>query len=77
MIDTDAIRGRFIAISPHFDERGRRSFAAAEARAAGYGGIAAVARASGIATSTIGRRLDELASVAGLQADRVRRPGGA
>jgi hypothetical protein len=45
MIDTSAIRDRFVALSPHLDERGRRSFAAAEARSAGYGGIAAVARA--------------------------------
>ena len=34
--------------------------AAAEARAAGYGGIAAVARATGIARSTIGRGLADL-----------------
>ena len=52
MIDTSAIRDRFFAVAPHLDERGRRSFAAAEARSAGYGGIAAVARATGIAPST-------------------------
>lgn len=51
-------------------------FAASEARAAGYGGIAAVSRATGIAASTIGRGLDELADPAGLDASRVRRPGG-
>jgi len=61
MIDTSAIRDRFVALAPHLDERGRRSFAAAEARSAGYGGIAAVARATGIAPSTIGRGLAELA----------------
>jgi hypothetical protein len=59
MIDTSVIRGRFVALAPHLDERGRRSFAAAEARSAGYGGIAAVARATGIAPSTIGRGLAE------------------
>ncbi len=51
-------------------------FAASEARAAGYGGIAAVSRATGIAASTIGRGLDELADTTGLDASRVRRPGG-
>lgn len=37
-------------------------FAASEARAAGYGGIAAVSAATGIAASTIGRGLKELAA---------------
>jgi hypothetical protein len=76
MVDSTAIRNRFVVLSPHLDERGRRSFAAGEARAAGYGGIAAVSRATGIAASTIGRGLKELACGAGLSADRVRRHGG-
>ena len=76
MIDLSAIRGRFTALSPRLDERGRRSFAAAEAQSAGYGGIAAVSRATGIAASTIGRGLDELADLDALAANRVRRPGG-
>jgi len=76
MIDTSAIRDRFVALSPHLDERGRRSFAAAEARSAGYGGIAAVARATGIAPSTIGRGLDELSGASDVPTDRIRRCGG-
>jgi hypothetical protein len=75
MLDTDAIRERYTQLSPHLDERGRRMFAAAEARAAGYGGIAAVSRATGLAASTIGRGLKELAA-AGLEGDRIRRHGG-
>jgi transposase len=75
MIDVTAIRDRFAALSPHLDERGRRSFAAGEARSAGYGGIAAVARATGVAPSTIGRGLQELAHGSELEAERVRRPG--
>ncbi len=51
-------------------------FAAAEAGAAGYGGIAAVWRATGIAPSTIGRGLKELASGSGAPLEQVRRPGG-
>jgi len=51
-------------------------FAAAEARAAGYGGIAAVWRATGIAPSTIGRGLEELASGSGAALTQVRHPGG-
>jgi hypothetical protein len=76
MIDEEKIRQRFVAMSPHLDERGRRQFAAVEARLAGYGGIAAVARVTGIAPSTIGRGLAELDDPAALSADRVRRPGG-
>ncbi len=57
-----------------FDERSWRRFAAAEALAAGRGGIAAVARATGIAPSTIGRALREVGSGEAL-AGRLRRPG--
>ena len=76
MIDLDAIRERFTSLSPHLDERGRRLFAATEANSAGYGGIAAVTRITGIAASTIGRGLGELADNVGLEAGRLRRPGG-
>ncbi len=76
MIDEAAIRVRFAAVSPCLDERGRRLLAAAEAKTAGYGGIAAVARATGVAPSTIGRGLAELLASEGLAAGRVRRRGG-
>src|SRR5208282_3558604 len=42
VIDIEPIRERFSAVAPFLDERGRRLVAAAEAFAAGYGGIAAV-----------------------------------
>jgi len=76
MIDLTAIRERYAALSPHLDERGRRVFAATEAKTAGYGGIAAVVRATGIAASTIGRGLKELAAVEVHDLGRVRRGGG-
>ncbi len=76
MVYTTPIRARFVALSPLLDERGRRSFAAGEARAAGRGGIAAVSLATGMAVSTIGRGLKELDSGPGLPAGRVRRQGG-
>ena len=63
MIDEESLRKletRHSAISPQLDERQRRLFVAAEARAAGYGGIAAVSRVTGVAASTIGRGLKEL-----------------
>ena len=76
MIDAKPIRERYTALSPQLDERGRRCFAASEARAAGYGGIAATARATGIARSTIGRGFKDLADGSDLPAGRMRRPGG-
>jgi transposase len=58
------------------DERGRRRFAAAEALAAGLGGILVVSRITGVARSTIGRGLKELRGGAALDLNRARRPGG-
>src|SRR5215831_2738614 len=55
---------------------GRRRFAAAEAMAAGPGGVSAVMRATGIARSTIRRGLDELADGDAPDGERVRRAGG-
>jgi hypothetical protein len=51
-------------------------WAATEARAAGRGGISVVARATGIAYSTIVRGLKELASGDHAAVGRERRPGG-
>src|SRR4051794_37979621 len=77
MINLAPIRDRFVLLSPHLDERERRLLAATEARAVGYGGIAAVARATGIAVSTIGRGLRELRGTTdAAEATRVRRHGG-
>ena len=76
MIDVDAMRQRFAAVSPFLDERGRRLVAASEAVAAGYGGIVAAALATGVAPSTIGRGIKELASGQDGLPGRIRRPGG-
>jgi hypothetical protein len=74
MIDPSAIRERFAAVGRELNERTRRLFAAAEARTAGYGGIAASSRATGIARSTIGRGLRDLNDPASMSGE-VRRPG--
>ena len=76
MIDLAPIRARFASLSPHLDERERRLLGATEARLAGYGGIAAVVRATGVAASTIGRGLRDLAGEGSLDPERVRRWGG-
>src|SRR5580693_2907393 len=76
MINEDSLQKRNEAILPHLDERQRRLFAAAEAKAAGYGGIAAVSRVTRIAASTIGRGLKDIEALDSLAPGRVRRPGG-
>ena len=57
------------------NERSRRRWAAAEARSHGRGGIAAVARATGISEGTVRRGLAELDAGGELEAERVRRAG--
>ena len=76
MIDEDSLAERKAAIMPHLDERQRRLFAAAEAKAAGHGGIAAVSRVTRIAASTIGRGLKDLEAPEPLSRGGIRRPGG-
>ena len=75
MIDETAIRSRYEAMRSGLDERERRLFAAAEAGTAGYGGVSAVARATGIARSTINRGLKDLIAF-DLAQQKVRRAGG-
>jgi transposase len=78
VIDEKAIRLRYEALDPLLDERARRRFVAAEALSAGHGGIAAVARITGVARSTIGRGLKEIRGpvVDPTPRGRVRRAGG-
>ena len=75
MIDTSVIRERFTAVGCNLNERSRRLLVAVEAKTAGYGGIAAASQATGIARSTIGRGLRDLADPGSLSGE-VRRPGG-
>jgi hypothetical protein len=74
MVNEASIRERFAAVGGGLNERSRRLFAAAEAKTAGHGGVAAAYRATGIARSTIGRGLKELAEPVSLPV-AVRRPG--
>ncbi len=74
MIDEDAIRYRWETAGLR-DERGRRLFAAAEVRTAGWGGLAIVSRITGLARSTINRGEDDL-DTEPLTKDKVRRAGG-
>jgi transposase len=71
----EALRAKFEAVLPHLDERQQRLVMAGEARSLGHGGIAAVARATGVSRSRISQGVAEL-EAGGAPLGRVRRPGG-
>ena len=75
MVDEAGIAERYRLLNEMgmLDERGRRVWAAVEARAAGRGGIAAVVRATGVGESTLRRGLEELERRERLEQGRVRR----
>jgi len=74
--EMEAIVGeKFRALNPVLDERSRRLWAGIEAKAMGYGGIATVARATGMSRNTVRAGLLEIEAGAELT-KRVRRPGG-
>lgn len=76
MTSEAAIREKFRTLAARFDEHTRRLWAATEASALGYGGIALVARATAISRRAIGVGLREITTGAILPEGRVRRPGG-
>jgi len=75
------IRDQYNSLRDSLDERSRREWAATEAIALGYGGIAKVHRATGIVPSTIGKAIRELREREDCGEEnegprRIRRPGG-
>jgi hypothetical protein len=73
-VTEEALAAMFAVLSPHLDERQRRLLAGAQARALGRGGIAMVARASGMARSTVRIGVNEVDHGPELTR-RARRPG--
>ena len=69
------IRDKYLAIFSDLDERGRRRWAAAEARSLGWGGITAVAMAAEISDRTIRNGIRELDDPGTLPPDRQGKPG--
>ncbi|MGH2628539.1 MAG: ISAzo13 family transposase [Anaerolineales bacterium] len=61
---------------PTMNERTLRLWAGAEALAAGWGGIAAVQKVTGLSYPTVARGMREAASPAELEPRRIRAPGG-
>jgi hypothetical protein len=75
----DEVQRKFLALDPVMDERVRRQWAASEALALGWGGVTAVATATGLARDTIRVGLLELRYRAAHPDEaispRLRRPG--
>ena len=76
----ERIRRMFQSLHTVLDERSRRQWAAAEAKELGYGGVSAVACATGLARDTIRAGLQELdyrqQHPDETIPDRLRQPGG-
>ena len=70
------IRDKYLAIVSDLDERGRRRWAAAEARSLGWGGVSAVAKATGISDRTIRNGIEELDDPQAHTAHHQRKTGG-
>jgi len=64
------IRCKYVALVDDLDERGRRRWAATESVSLGWGGIAAVAQATGISDRTIRNGIREINTENALSADR-------
>jgi len=75
MVDDAPIRERWLVVRDALDERGRRLWAAAEARSHGRGGIAAVVRATGMSEMTVRRGLAEVDRGPRPPEGRIRRAG--
>lgn len=81
MANHQEIERRFRALSGFLDERMRRLVAAAESQAIGYGGVSAVARATGVSRRAITAGIRELKERKVMRSARstearVRRKGG-
>jgi len=75
VIDEAAIAARYLTLSPLLDERARRLLAGGEALTIGRGGIAAVARATGLARTTVARGVADVRDGEPIAPGRVRRAG--
>jgi transposase len=69
------IRSKYGALIDELDERGRRRWAATEAASLGWGGVAAVARATGLSDRTVRNGIRELKTGSPKLGTRQRNPG--
>src|SRR5437879_7727811 len=75
VVTREMLAAKFGVVLPHLEERQRRLFLGAEARALGHGGSRLVAAAAGVREATVSLGAAELESGEG-PLGRVRRRGG-
>jgi len=76
MLDAGGLAHKFDVLARVLDERTRRLVAAAEAEALGFGGVTAVAKASGLSRGTVIRGMAELKTAPKPgRGQRIRRKG--
>ncbi len=75
MENIERMQSRFQAMWPHLDEKGRRLWAASEAKAHGRGGIKLLHEISGISRSVIITGMKELSGELPFQDGRIRKAG--
>jgi len=69
------IRDKYVLISPHLNERGKRLFAGMEAASLGYKGVSLVSEATGLNRGTVKIGRDEIISGETLDTVKVRKDG--
>ena len=72
----EIISRKYQMLKKELNERQRRLWAASEALSLGYGGVSAVAHATGMSRTTITHGIKELQNGERLPESRVRREGG-
>ena len=70
------INKKYRVLLPELTEQGRRLFAGVEALAVGWGGISAVACATGLSRTTVARGVKDAENPQRLQSGRIRKKGG-
>lgn len=76
MLDAEGLARKFELLARVLDERARRLVAAAEAEALGFGGVTAVAQASGLSRGTVIRGMAEIKTAPKpVRGQRIRRRG--
>src|ERR1039458_1932212 len=75
LVDESGIRERWLVVEQELDERGRRMWGRRASRSDGWGGVAAVVRATGISEATVRRGIAEVAAGDRAPAGRGRRAG--
>jgi len=72
----NVIKLKYDSLFPFLNERIRRTWAATEAKALGYGGSTIVCKATGMSPKTVAKGIAELNNPSPLEIHRIRRKGG-